>query len=104
MLFQDANWDFHTFDFDKDTARADKLGNNTINAVNPAKLKPLFAHGIKVLLYHGWDDPAISPLIQIDLYNKAVAANGGVKKTYSDMRLFMIPGMGHCQDTFDKMA
>jgi feruloyl esterase len=96
MLFQDANWDFHTFDFDKDTARADKLGNNTINAVDPAKLKPLFAKGGKILLYHGWDDPAISPLMQLELYQEAAAANGGVQKTADEMRLFLIPGMGHC--------
>ena len=50
----------------------------------------LAQHGGKILLYHGWEDPAISPLIQIDLYNKAMAANGGVKKTYNDMRLFRI--------------
>jgi feruloyl esterase len=108
MLFQDGNWDYHTFDFDKDTARADKLGNNTINAVNPEKLKALFAHGGKVLLYHGWEDPAISPLISVDLYNQAVKANGGVGKTYDDMRLFLVPGMFHCgggygPNAFDKM-
>ncbi len=108
MLFQDGNWDYHTFDFDKDTARADKLGNDTINAVDPSKLKEVFAHGGKILLYHGWDDPAIAPLISVNLYNQAVAANGGVDKTYDEMRLFLVPGMGHCQggdgpNTFDKM-
>jgi len=108
MLFQDANWDYHTFDFDKDTARADKLGNPTINAVDETRLKALFAHGGKLLMYHGWNDPAISPLISIDYYNKAVAANGGVDKTYSEVRLFMVPGMNHCgggegPNVFDKM-
>ena len=108
MLFQDGNWDYHTFDFDKDTARADKLGNDTINAVDPSKLKKVFAHGGKILLYHGWDDPAISALISVNLYEQAVAANGGVDKTYNDMRLFMAPGMTHCgggegPNVFDKM-
>jgi feruloyl esterase len=104
MLFQDPAWDYHTFDFDKDTARADKLGNNTINAVNPEKLKALFARGGKVLLYHGWEDPAISPLISVDLYNKAVAANGGLGKTYNDIRLFLVPGMPHCQGGYGPNA
>jgi feruloyl esterase len=108
MLFQDANWDYHTFDFDKDTARADKLGNNTINAVNPEKLKALFAHGGKIILYHGWEDPAISPLEQIALYEGVVKADGGLSKTYNDIRLFMIPAMPHCAggygpNAYDKM-
>jgi feruloyl esterase len=97
LLFQNANWDYHTMDFDKDVARADKLGNHLMNAVEPGKLAKLFAHGGKIILYHGWDDPAISPLIQIKLYEEAVKANGGVAKTYDSMRLFMVPGMGHCQ-------
>jgi feruloyl esterase len=96
MLFQDPNFDYHTFDFDKDTARADELGKNTINAVDPAKLQGVFSHGGKIILYHGWNDPAITPLIQIKLYQDAVAANGGLDKTYSEMRLFMAPGMFHC--------
>jgi feruloyl esterase len=108
MLFQDANWDFHTFDFDKDTARADQLANNTINAVEPAKLKGVFDHGGKIILYHGWEDPAITPLIQVKLYQDAVQANGGLDKTYSEMRLFMAPGGFHCQGgegpfTWDKL-
>jgi feruloyl esterase len=107
-LFQDANWDYHTFNFDTDTARADKLGNNLINAVDPAKLSQVFAHGGKIILYHGWNDPAITPLISINLYEDAVKANGGVAKTYNDIRLFMVPGMNHCgggegPNTFDKL-
>jgi feruloyl esterase len=107
-LFQDGDWDYHTFDFDKDTARADKLGNNLINAVDETRLKALFAHGGKLLMYHGWNDPAITPLISIGYYNKAVAANGGKDKTSDEIRLFMVPGMNHCgggegPNVFDKM-
>ena len=105
MLFQDANWDYHTFDFDKDTARADKLANNVMNAVEPAKLKQVFAHNGKMLLYHGWEDSAITPEISIKLYEDAVAANGGLKKTYDNMRLFLVAAMGHCGgDTLDKLG
>lgn len=108
VLFNDPNWDYHTMDFDKDVAKSDKLGNDTMNGVNPEKLKPLFARGGKILLYHGWYDPAITPLISIKLYNDAVAANGGPAKTSNEIRLFMVPAMGHCQggdgpNAFDKM-
>ena len=108
MLFQDKDWDFHTFDFDKDTARAAKLGNDTIDAVDEKKLAKLFAHGGKLFMYHGWVDPAISPLISVDYYTKAVAANGGKAKADQSIRLFLVPGMAHCgggygPNTFDKM-
>jgi feruloyl esterase len=95
-LFQDPSWDYHNIDFDKDIARSDKLGNNVVNAVDETRLKTLFAHGGKMLLYHGWNDGSIPPLSAIEYYNKAVAANGGVSKTYDSVRLFMIPGGNHC--------
>ena len=109
FLFQDANWDYHNMDWDKDIVRAEELGRNVIDAADPAQLKKLFAHGGKMLLYHGWNDSAVSPLVGIGLYDQAVAANGGVDKTFSDMRLFMLPGMNHCgggegPNTFDKMG
>jgi feruloyl esterase len=103
ILFDDPNWDYHTFDFDKDTARADKLGYQKMNAVNPENLKTLFAHGGKILMYHGWSDPAISPLIGIKLYKDAVKANGGLKNTYDKIRLFLVPNSGHCGNPFDQM-
>ena len=107
-LFQDPNWDYHTVNLDTDVARAEKTGNKIMNAVEPEKLSQVFAHGGKILLYHGWNDPAITPLISIELYEQAVKANGGLNKTYNDMRLFMIPGMNHCgggegPNTFDKL-
>jgi feruloyl esterase len=69
----------------------------------------LFARGGKIFYYHGWNDSAITPLSAIEYYNKALAANGGRAKTYDAMRLFMVPGMGHCgggegPNTFDKLA
>ena len=108
ILFNDANWDYHTMDFDKDIAKADKMGANLIDAADPSKLGKLFARGGKIVYYHGWNDPAITPLAAIDYYTKAVAANGGKDKTYDSLRLFMVPGMGHCgggdgPNTWDKL-
>lgn len=109
LLYQDPNFDFHIFNFDTDIARSDKLANHLMNAVEPAKLQAVFAHGGKILMYHGWNDPAITPLAGIQLYQQAVAANGGLGKTYNEIRLFMVPGMNHCSggegpNSFDKLA
>lgn len=107
-LFQNPGWDYHTMDFDKDIALSDKLGNRLMNAADESRLKALFARGGKIILYHGWSDPNISALLGIKYYTDAVEANGGTSKTYDSIRLFMVPGMGHCgggegPNAFDKM-
>lgn len=107
FLFQDPNWDIRTIDFDKDVSRADALAGK-MNASDEARLRVFFARGGKLLIYHGWEDGTVSPLSGIQYYEKAAAANGGRQKTDSSVRLFMIPGMGHCSggegpSTFDKL-
>lgn len=49
--------------------------------------------GGKLLMYHGWSDSALSPLMTLDWYDKVVANDASVK---SDLRLFMMPGVMHC--------
>jgi feruloyl esterase len=107
-LFQSPDWDYHKMDFDKDIARSDDLGNPMLNAADETRLKALFAHGGKLFMYHGWNDPSITPMQAINYYSKAIAANGGTDKTYDSIRLFMVPGMNHCgggegPNVFDKM-
>ncbi len=58
-------------------------------------MKPFLAHGGKLILYHGWNDPAISALNTVRYYNRAVAA-AGTKAADQSMRLYMVPGMQHC--------
>ena len=67
----------------------------------------LKARGVKLLLYHGWNDTAISPENTINYYQNVLQKMG--PKQDSWMRLYMVPGMNHCQggvepDQFNKMA
>src|ERR1700682_1832607 len=65
-----------------------------LNATDP-NLGPFRRRGGKLLMYFGWADTALPPLMGIDYYMKAVAANG--LGTPDFFRLFMVPGMFHCR-------
>jgi feruloyl esterase len=92
LLYQDPAWDWRKFDLDRDTAAADeKYGY--INAVNP-DLSAFKKRGGKLLMYHGWNDPLISPENSINYYSSVLAKMG--QKQDDWLRLFMVPAMGHC--------
>jgi feruloyl esterase len=67
------------------------------SADNPAKLKPFIQKGKKLLLYHGYSDPALTPFKTILYYEDLAAATpGGYPSLQKNVRLFMVPGMQHC--------
>jgi feruloyl esterase len=107
LTFQDPKWDFRTFDFERDVALADKAIGEKMNSIDP-NLKPFFDHGGKLLMYHGWADPGIPPRNSVNYYT-SVVNKLGKPKTADSIRLFMVPGMGHCSggdgtSTFDKIG
>ena len=108
VVFNDANWDWKTFNFDTDVARGDRPENVIMNATDP-NMKAFFSHGGKLLLYHGWSDPNVPTLNTIKYYNSVVADMGGEAKASNSVRLFLEPGMGHCgggegPNVFDKVG
>ncbi len=94
MLFEDPNWDFHSFQPDRDVKIADDKTALILNATDP-DLGKFRARGGKLILYHGWSDPGISPLSTIE-YLKSVQAKMGASQTESFVRVYMAPGMQHC--------
>ena len=107
VVFKDPNWDWKTFDFDKDVAKGDLPEHLIMNATDP-NMKPFFSRGGKMILYHGWSDSNVPAVNTIKYYDQVVAHMGGASKAMEHVRLFMAPGMGHCRggegpDTFDKV-
>lgn len=94
LVYSDPKWDIQSFDLDRDLKVAQQKTGPMLDAINP-DLTAFKAHGGKLILYHGWNDPAISPLATIDYYNNVVQTVGPVE-TDSFVRLFLVPGMQHC--------
>ncbi len=91
--FQNAGYDWHSFDLDRDMpVIAHAVG--FVDAVNP-DLRAYKAAGGKLLLYAGWRDTGITPANTILYYESALREMGGDQDDW--MRLFMVPGMGHCR-------
>jgi feruloyl esterase len=108
VVFKNPAWDWHSLNLDTDVALADKIDDDTINAGNP-NIKAFLDHGGKLLMYHGWSDPGVPPLASVNYYKTAVDTLGGESKTADSIRLFMVPGMGHCgggegPNKFDMMS
>ncbi|MGA2535859.1 MAG: tannase/feruloyl esterase family alpha/beta hydrolase [Terracidiphilus sp.] len=94
MVYSNANWDLQSFDIDRDLKAAKQRTGQQLDAVNP-DLTAFKARGGKLILYHGWNDPAIAALATIDYYNSVVETLGQ-PETASFVRLFLVPGMQHC--------
>src|SRR5215510_5829618 len=93
VAYGDANWDARTFDIDRDLKVVDEKVGAPVNAINP-DLKAFKARGGKLLLYHGWNDTAISAGNTINYYSSVLNKMGKGQDDW--IRLFMAPGMQHC--------
>lgn len=88
-------WVWSDFDFHADMADLDTMLAKILNVTSP-NLDSFRDSKSKLLLYHGFADPLISPYTSIDYYNAVVKREGSAAKTQKYFRLFMVPGMNHC--------
>ena len=107
IVYQDPNWDWRTFDLERDSSRAHAIDKD-VDELNP-DLTAFAKHGGKLLLYHGWADQQVAPGSSVEFYKAVMDASGGPEQTSNWVRLFMAPGMAHCSggegpDNFDKIG
>jgi feruloyl esterase len=98
-VFQNPEFKNVDFDFDKDTDRAmaTRVSNSNLPEVydQKANLDAFRKRGGKLILFQGWADHQITPLMDVDFYNRIVARYGQAA-TDDFVRFFLLPGMGHC--------
>ena len=109
IVFKDPKWDWRTFNLERDLAAAEKAGQGTLAAVDP-NLTAFAQRGGKLITYHGWSDNSIAPQASVNFFARALAATKAPTRGASAwLRLYMVPGMGHCSggegpDTFDMIG
>ena len=108
FVYNDADWSLSKFNPETDPVKLEQGVSGDIDA-RSADLKAFIARGGKLLMYHGWADPQISPLAAIGYYEQARRANAGTTNVTNSFRLFVAPGMAHCgggegPNDFDKIG
>ncbi len=94
MVMDDPKWNLLTAKVDVSLHKAIEKTASDLDATNP-DLSRFASRGGKLIVYHGWNDPAISPWNSIEYY-ESVEKKMGEKETESFMQLYMVPGMEHC--------
>jgi feruloyl esterase len=88
------SWTLSTYDPDRDFTRLVHVLGPILNSTDP-NLKAFKARGGKLILYHGWSDPGLSPYNTLD-YLTSVVHRLGQSEVDAFVRTYFAPGMFHC--------
>jgi hypothetical protein len=105
FVFSDPAWSYRGYDLASSWRQDTRQMTTLLNAESP-DLSGFRGHGGKLLLWHGWADPALNPLATIRYYESVIARDATAA---ADVRLFMLPGVLHCEggpgpDQFDRLT
>ena len=93
FVFEDPAWDPAGFDVLRDGALAEGKIAPVLDAVS-SDVRRFVERGGKLILWHGWNDPLVSPFATVDYYTRVVDALGAETGRRA-VRLFMAPGVEH---------
>lgn len=104
FVFDNPDWDFQTFNWISGPAYVEnkvvvpgQTLASVLNSIDP-DLGRFRARGGKLIQYHGFSDPEVPPTTSINYFESVVDFPGGsLEQTQESYRLFMVPGMNHCQ-------
>ena len=94
MVYGAQGWDVSKAALESDLRAAKEKTSAALDANDP-DLRRFRARGGKLMVYHGWQDPAIPAVSSIDYYDSVVARLGRAD-TESFVRLYLAPGIQHC--------
>jgi feruloyl esterase len=94
LVYDDPDWSLEHFDLARDGAAMRQRLHEVLDAEDP-DLGRFVARGGKLILFHGWNDPALAPLTTVDYYER-VRASLGAERADQAVRLYMVPGLQHC--------
>ncbi|HOS73506.1 MAG TPA: tannase/feruloyl esterase family alpha/beta hydrolase, partial [Bacteroidales bacterium] len=91
LILQNPDWDYTEYDF-RGYDREMKYASSYLDATSDDYSGFRDRNG-KIILWHGWNDPALSARATIDHYNAVKEKDPAVN---SYMRLYLLPGVLHC--------
>jgi feruloyl esterase len=97
--FPGSDWDWRSFEFGTGMKTVDDRLAPVINAMS-TDLSAFKNAGGKLIQYHGLADPVVPPRDSIDYYERVQAAQSADKRvdaTADFYRLFLVPGLYHCE-------
>ncbi len=94
IVFNDPQWDYKSYDYDQDLAISYEAASDILDVPSEG-FDRFIEGGGKLLMSHGWADGLIPASNTVEFF-KSMTANLDPDKAADSIRLFMIPGAGHC--------